>query len=244
MIVVDKIKMDYQIRSYECDHNGTLRLIALMNILQDAADTHASNLGVGIEYCVEHGFAWVGSNYHVKINRMPKWHEKITITSWPSAEKKLGAIRDFRVTDEKGDAIIIASSQWILINFATKRPVVLRDNLPVYKVLEERSLETEFTRIPELEREDLKTGFKVRYDDIDVNNHVNNAVYTLWASESVDPEFRFKHSPVELEIAFKKEGLYGEDIEVVTQADGMTSLHSVKAKTDGRELAKVKILWK
>ena len=40
---VDKISREYHVKSYECDRNGTLRLLTLMNIFQDTADTHASN---------------------------------------------------------------------------------------------------------------------------------------------------------------------------------------------------------
>ena len=105
---VDKISREYHVKSYECDRNGTLRLLTLMNIFQDTADTHASLLGVGIEHCLAHGLAWVGSNYQIEIERMPAWHEKITVESWPAAEKKLGAVRDFVIRDEKGTPIIRA----------------------------------------------------------------------------------------------------------------------------------------
>lgn len=140
---VDKISREYHVKSYECDRNGTLRLLTLMNIFQDTADTHASLLGVGIEHCLAHGLAWVGSNYQIEIERMPAWHEKITVESWPAAEKKLGAVRDFVIRDEKGTPIIRASSQWVLIDFVKKRPVSLRDNLPQYRVIDERALETD-----------------------------------------------------------------------------------------------------
>lgn len=240
---VDKFSQTYHIKSYECDSTGTLRLVTLMNIFQDVADNHASNLGIGIEHCLAHGLAWVASNYHVKILRMPHWHENITITSWPSEERKLGAVRDFSVQDEAGNVIIVASSMWILIDYARKRPVSLRDNLPEYTVVSDRALVSDFAKLPEPEAADFTRRFVVRYDDIDVNHHVNNAVYPLWASESLDKDFRGNHHPQELEIAFKKEGLYGEEVEVVTAMSEQTSLHSIKALDDGRELAKVRILW-
>ena len=97
---IGKFIREYKLRSYECDRNGTLRIVALMNIFQDVADSHASLLGIGIEHCLQHGLAWVGSNYHIKIERMPAWHEQITVCTWPSAEKKISAIRDFEVRDE------------------------------------------------------------------------------------------------------------------------------------------------
>lgn len=245
MKTVYKYEKEYVIRTYECDKNSDLRLLTLMNIFQDSADGHAADMELGLEFCLAHGLAWVGSNYHIMINRLPKMHEKIKVITWPAVEKKLGAVRDFTVLSEKGETLIRAASQWVLINFEKKRPVSLRDNLPEYQVIPERALESDFNKLPEVAQVDRETVFNIRFDDIDLNNHVNNAVYPLWASEAVDLEFRLKHSPAEIEIAFKKEGHYGERIKVLTQmTDDKTSLHSVIALTDDRELARVKIAWK
>lgn len=115
-----KIEKEYLIRTYECDRNENLRLLTLMNIFQDVADSHASAMGLGLEYCLSKGFAWVGSNYHLQIARLPKMHEKIKVQSWPAVEKKLGAIREFLVQSENGDTLIKASSQWILIDAARR----------------------------------------------------------------------------------------------------------------------------
>lgn len=240
---ISKFEKEYTISSYECDRNENLRLLTLMNILQDAADGHATSLGLGLDYCLSKGLAWVGSNYHLRILRLPKMHEKIKLLTWPAVEKKLGAIREFLLLDEKNIPIIKASSQWILIDAARRKPVSLQENLPKYQIIDERVMETDFAKIPEPRKVDEKAEFFIRFDDIDLNNHVNNAVYPLWASESVGIEFRAAHTPSEIEISFKKEGLYGEDIFVETEIDNLTSVHSIKAKTDGRELARVKIRW-
>ena len=216
MSKIEKFIREYPVRSYECDRDGQLRLITLLNIFQDVADSHANQMGLGYDFCRTKGLAWVGSNYHIRIDRLPRWHETIKVITWPCEERRLGAIRDFRVEDETGHPIIVAASQWILIDFA---------------------------KLPQPEKEDTTTEFKVRYDDIDVNNHVNNAVYPLWASESVDPAFRLEHVPQELEIAFKKEGHYGERVKIITEIQENVSLHDITALSDGRELAKVRIKW-
>ncbi len=242
-VFMKKWEKEYQIRTYECDKNSNLRVLTLMNILQDMADSHASDLGLGLEFCLKNGFAWVGSNYHIQISRLPMLHETIRVETWPSAEKKLGAVRDFVVYDAKGNIIITASSQWILIDFIRKRPISLKDHLPEYTVIPERALETDFPKLPEPERIDCSRTFSVRFDDIDINRHVNNAVYPLWATECVDHEFRDSHFPAEIEIAFKKECRLGEDVGIASQIDDLISNHSVKALSDGRELARLRIKW-
>ncbi|MDR1693936.1 MAG: hypothetical protein LBR70_01915 [Lactobacillaceae bacterium] len=235
---------EYIIRTYEVDKNGDLRIITLFNIFQDMADEHAEKLGVGLTFCLKTGFAWVGSRYHIKINRLPKIHEKIKIKTWPSEQQKFGAVRDFAVVDKDENEIISASSLWVLINIERRRPVPLSENLPYFSIHKVRSLQTEFPKIPEIINAEKSVDFRVRYDDIDINNHVNNAVYPLWASEGVDIGFHADHSIAELEIEFKKEGLLGETISVETTMNAETSLHSVKCKEDGRELSRARIIWK
>ena len=239
---MEKYVKEYNLRTYECDKNGYLRIVTLFNILQDMADSHASDLGLGMEYCLSKGFAWVGANYHIKINRLPKIHEDIKIT-WPSEEKKIGAIRDFAIYDSQNNLIICATSQWVLIDFARKRPIALKDNLPQYTVINERSLVSEFSKLPALERVDFEKSFSVRFDDIDINMHVNNSLYSLWAIESLDYSFRDEYLPSEIEISFKKEGHLGEDVGITTQLDGLQTLHSIKSLNDNRELSNLRIKW-
>jgi acyl-ACP thioesterase len=232
-----------EIKSYECDKNGDLRIITLMNIFQDTADSHAGTMGVGLSHCLEHGLAWVGSAYHIKIGRLPKIHDKITIKTWPSLKNKLTAIREFEVTNEAGEKLIAASSQWVLLSAEKRRPVSLADNLPPFTNHPVRAIDTDFSKIEEADRIDFSKPFYVRFDDIDINNHVNNAVYPLWATEGVPTDFRMAHAPAALEISFKKEGLFGEAIKVLTRIDGLTTLHSIRGGDD-RELARVRIGWR
>lgn len=134
MSKIEKFIREYPVRSYECDRDGQLRLITLLNIFQDVADSHANQMGLGYDFCQTKGLAWVGSNYHIGIDRLPRWHETIKVITWPCEERRLGAIRDFRVEDETGHPIIVAASQWILIDFAKKRPVGLRRICPIIRL--------------------------------------------------------------------------------------------------------------
>ncbi len=240
---MEKYIKEYSLRTYECDKFGYLRIVTLFNILQDIADAHASDLGLGMEYCLSKGLAWVGANYHIKINRMPQMHEIIKIITWPSEERKLGAIRDFAVYDDKGNIIITATSQWILIDFVRKRPISLKDNLPEYTVINEHTMISDFEKLPQPQKIDFEKNFSIRFDDIDINMHVNNALYPLWVSEALEHTFRDEHQISEIEISFKKEGHLGEDIQVTTEINNHQTLHSIKALSDNRELSTIRINW-
>lgn len=243
-MLLRKFKKEYVVKSYEADAHGFLRIIALMNILQDAADGSAIELGFGFEKCWQKGVSWVGSNYLIEINRLPKIHEKFVVETWPAEAKLWGAIRDFVVYDEAGAVLMKASSQWVLVDIIKKRPVPLVKYFSEYKAIEERAINIEFARTGSFENPQSEQVFKVRFDDIDINNHVNNAVYPLWASESVDKDWRENHTPKRIEIWFKKEALYGQSVNVLTRFENNTSFHSVMDEKKENELARCNIEWK
>ena len=235
----------YVVKSFECDRKDTLRLLTLLNLLQDLADDSANEIGIGYDYLRTVGKAWILIAMNVEIDRMPHLQEEITVKSWPSDMSALYTEREFEVWSADGQRIIRACSQWIVIDYESRRPVHLKEWLPLYEPIHEKvKPDGRFVKLPAVEREDYSEQFLVRYDDIDRNNHVNNAIYSLWASESLKPEFRLDREPASIDINFKKEGLFGEKIKVHTQMDGETSLHSIQAVEDGRELARVKFQWR
>lgn len=239
---MEKFEKEFQIRSYECDKDGFLRIITLMNILQDAADSNATKLGFGFDFCLETGVAWVGTNYHIVINRLPRVHEKICIETWPSGENKFMALRDFVVFDEKGVVIMKATSQWLLVDINKKRPVSLKQYLPDYMYIDERVLGEAFAKLSGVDNAPITKEFEARYDDIDLNRHVNNGIYPLWAIESLPKDFVETHFPSEIEISYKKECLAGQKVAVKTQIEGLQTLHTITSNDN--ELTHLRISWR
>lgn len=240
---MEKFEKEFQIRSYECDKFGALRIVSLMNILQDVADLSATKLGFGFDFCLKTGVAWVGTNYVVEIKRFPKVHDKIKFVTWPSGANKFMALRDFQAFNQDGEEIIRAISQWILVDAQKKRPVSLGTYLPDYMYIDEHVLSTEFEKLSMPERVDFVKQFEARFDDIDLNCHVNNAIYPLWAAESLNADFHEEYVPSRLEISFKKECLYGERVAVRTEQNIAETKHAVILEENGKELAFLRIKW-
>ena len=235
------------VRSSEVGPDGLLRCFALMNILQDIAGEHAGLLGFGVDALAKNGMMWVASRCHVRIHRHIRWHEEVTVNSWPSGEKGLMSLRDFEITDRDGEKLVSASIAWLVIDVKRRRP--LRPcraigEIPAHRV---RSLETEFEEIEEMGKVTCEQNFTPRFGEIDMNCHINNAVYLAWALESVPEEFRRQYVPVEIEIAFKAEILSGQDVTAETSLAGgdghPVSIGSICEKETGTEAARVKCRW-
>ncbi|MDR2412912.1 MAG: hypothetical protein LBD50_01740 [Rickettsiales bacterium] len=192
------------LKTYQTDRYGNIRPLMLMNELQAIADNHAEVLGCGRSYCMDHGLAWVVTHYLIDIKELPREAEELTFITWPAAHDMLKAVRDFEVRGADGRLMVRATSQWILIDIEKRRPLKLSDNLPYWDIIPERALNRAFDKFQDFEPQKSWT-VKCRYDDVDVNQHINNAVYAVWATESVGFEFRNTHKLRGIELNFKKE---------------------------------------
>jgi len=215
------------VQAYQCDRYGFLRPIMLMNFLQGAAESHAEELGAGRTYCESKGFAWVVTHNMVDIIELPRSKQEITLVTWPSYHDGLRAYRDFEIQDANGRVLIRATSQWVLINLQTRRPLRLNENLQDWGSIDERAWDKEFNKAPQFDTQ--KTHIvKCRYDDVDVNQHINNAVYAVWATESVGFEFRNSHELTGIEIYFEHEiSANTPEVQVQVKLEPTVSYHKI-----------------
>ncbi len=229
------------LQAYQCDRYGNVRPLILMNELQGVADTHAEVLGCGRTYLIEHNMAWVVTHYLVDIVEMPREAEELSFITWPSNMDGVRATRDFEVRGSDGRLMVRATSQWILINMDNRRPVRLDDSLPKWNIIHERAWDRKFEKYPDFEPTKFHT-MKCRFDDIDVNQHINNAVYAVWATESVGYVYRSQHTLKRIELNFKKEIKPDTpEISVGVAIDGLVSTH--KIMTGDTEHAFVQCTW-
>ncbi len=241
---METLTRPHTVKIYECDRAKRLRLHCLFNLFQDVADEHADALGVGYDFCLSHGIGWVGANYHLKINRLPAWRESFALSTWASGKTAVSGIREFKAETASGETLFYASSQWALISLETMRPVSVAKNLTDYVLHDERVIDTTFPAVPLPERDDAAVEFCVRYDDIDINDHVNNAVYPLWALEGLARDYVEEHDIAEMEIAFKRPARIDDKIAVFTRIDGLTTTHRIATPDKAKDFARVRIGWK
>lgn len=241
---METLTRPHTVKIYECDRTKRLRLHCLFNLFQDVADEHADSLGVGYDFCLSRGIGWVGANYHLKIDRLPQWRESFTLSTWASGKTAVSGIREFKAVVASGETLFYASSQWALIGLETMRPVSVAKNLTDYVLHTERVIDTTFPAVPLPERDDAAVEFAVRCDDIDINDHVNNAVYPIWALDGLPRDYVQEHDIAEMEIAFKKPARIDDKIAVFTQIDGLTTTHAIASPDKSKNFARVRIGWK
>jgi len=239
--MITKLVEEHTLKSYQCDRYGFMRPIMIMNELQGLAGKHADLLGAGRETCFAHGVAWVVTHMFVDIIDMPRAKEKLIYSTWPSVSGAVRSERDFEIRDDKGNLKIRAISQWVLIDLNTRRPVRISDYFPTWSGLPERVWEREFDKAGDF----IPTKTRVmacRYDDIDVNQHINNAVYTVWATESVGFKYRNEHKLRGIDVYFEREiSPDTPTVHIEVACEDTISRH--KIMTEEIEHAKIVCYW-
>ena len=241
MIYQENIEVKYS----EVDFKQALKPSYLLNFLQDLASKNAENLGFGYSYTSSKNLGWYLLKYRMEFTNYPKSVKELTLKTEPRGCNKLFAYRDFWIYDKE---ILLGKifSVWSLVDMKTKSLVPAQDalNNPNMAGFEKREDDLAFKKIVPIKKIDIEKFFDIRYDDIDVNCHVNNCNYIIWALEPLDFNFRSSHKIKNLDIQFKKEVKYGTKI--ISQIEFInenTTVHVIKNSKTDEELCLVEILW-
>ena len=105
----------------DVDFKERLRPFRAFELLEDLADMHAEQLGIGMESPMMEGYAWVVARNHVQLFSMPKLGEKIKIITWPGERQRMLYPRLFKMENEKGECIGGAYSIWTLLDRQRQR---------------------------------------------------------------------------------------------------------------------------
>lgn len=235
----------YKIRYSEMDCNLLLKPSALLHLLQDTASNNAEQLGFGYSFLADKNLAWFLLKYHMEFTDFPKEVYNLNIETEPRGWSKLFAYRDFIVCNN--DKILgKVASTWALIDLNTKRMANIGEILssnPHFNEFIRREDDLKYNKITPLQNIDNEKTFETRFDDLDVNQHVNNANYPIWAFETLDYEFRRTKKLKTLDIVFKKEVKYGASIISEVQISENTTNHILKEATTNEDLCLIQAEW-
>lgn len=242
---MEMFEENVKVRYSEMDYDLVLKPSALLQFLQDMASDNAENLGFGYSFVVKNNLAWFLLKYRIEFDDYPKGLYELKFKTAPRGYNKLFAFRDFEVW--AGDKRIgRAASTWALVDLKTKSmaPVseCLCDN-PYMTPVEKREGDLVYGKVKAPEKIDIEKTFEIRFDDLDVNKHVNNVNYIVWAFEPLDIEFRKENKLKALDIVFKKEIQYGHNVLSQVEVQDNKTIHVVKNSDTGEELCLISAEW-
>lgn len=199
--------------SYEVDPRGALAPRVLCAYLQEVAGRHAAGLGVSMGRLRETGLAWVLRRLRVEAAREIRQGERLLVETWPSGVDGVMATREFEIRDESGELVGVASSQWVVVNVATRTVVRLPAGVGrLAPAPRAATLKLGRGALPTAETWSTVSPVVVRRGDLDVVGHVNNTRYVEWLWESLPDGVWERQRLVSLEIVFLGEARHGDRV--------------------------------
>ena len=228
-------EMKHIIQPLEVDKNFLLRFANACSLYQDCAVKNVDELGLGMDQLLKtYNYCWVVTRVYIEYYKVPKHKDEVLIGTYPAKVRGgFSFSRQAFIKDKNDDYVMKFSSDWILLDFTSRR-MVLRPQIP-YIHEEHEGAVADPQRVV---KEDAKFLYSrmIHYSDCDLNNHLNNNRYIDMIQDCFDADF-FEHTMIRTcQLNFEKEVRCGEVINVNVSEDksyieGMVGNNSVfKAK--------------
>lgn len=234
----------YKVYSYHTDRHQRLSLTALLHFLQETAGNHATENGFGFDSLGASKLFWVLSRLTLKVTSYPKWNDELLLRTWSKAPGALMGNRDFELLNAQGEIIAVASTAWLMVDIASRRPQRIErfgSNFP--HVLDRHAIPEPPEKLPAVAAATTTEPKEIMQSDMDMNGHVNNACYVRWALDSRPLHPQDNRETKTLEVNFLHESYAGEHYAINTQqtAENITSYSIIRCE-DERELARVRTI--
>ena len=215
-----ELTLDYRMRWMDFDRYGRMQPWAVLDLLQDTATAHAVELGIGRDSMVPQGVFWAIIRMRYEVEREPKHHQAVTVRTWPHSLSKFSFIRDFTISDEAGDLLVKASSEWVLMDVEARKFASVKDHYAgPTDFCEDRVFPKKPRKLPAFEVDDGPARVVVpAYSDIDVNGHVNNAMYARFVVDALDPGAQGTVRAFQMD--YRQEVLVGAPLSIYTHVEG------------------------
>ena len=179
--------VDSRVRYSEVDENSSIRIVSMINYLQDCSCFQMEDLGVGVEHQARGHFAWVLAAIRIEVERLPRYCERIHTSTWCHSMGRRQGGRNYSIHGEDGELIVRADSLWTTFDTETLSIRSVPETESVYDQGDEQLV------LPAFKRKVIPTGegrpispIVVAEHNIDTNKHVNNAQYVQMALDALE----------------------------------------------------------
>lgn len=193
------------VKFHEVDFKGKVKLFTIMDYIQHVAEVHGTSLGLGFEGMMEKGLFWVVSRMKLNMDRYPGAGEEIIIQTELAGREKIFWTRRFIIMDSDENVIGSALLYYLILDMATRFPqkptvcpvdinvdVDNKGHEPLKKIKMQGEAVEELNRV-------------LYYNEIDANNHVNNARYVSFVEDFFPLEWHKNHDIASIQINYIKE---------------------------------------
>ncbi len=177
---------EFDVMIHEVGPDKKARLKSLFNYMQANIDLHSKSKGTSAGHVESRNLSWVYARFYAEVRQYPVLYQKLTCRTWLSKLEQYLAYRDFTISDQDNNILIAARGSLALIDRSTRRPVEIKvsPNRTV-ELHSDSSVDYNFEKITNHKDYSIINWSSARYEDIDINNHMNNASYAQIFYESI-----------------------------------------------------------
>ncbi|MBS4762188.1 hypothetical protein KG089_05565 [Carnobacteriaceae bacterium zg-ZUI252] len=233
---------NFTIRHRDVDRFGKVTLSMLVRLLLEVSGQQTQNL------IHQHGnpmadknLTWFILQHDMDIHRLPTCDETITIETEALAYNRFFTHRQFRVWCN-GELIVETMMRFAVVDMLERKLVRISPELVEHYQASEMTKLDAMVKIKRVENDPIKINdYATYFSHIDMNQHVNNAVYVDWVVDSLDSAFLETHLPKKVSIVYENEVRLGDSItHELYEIDEMTIHH---LKNGDKSAAKAQIHW-
>jgi len=219
-------RYEFMAEPFHCDFSGRLFMGHLGNHLLNAADFHSRDRGFGMTYLNPIHKTWVLSRLAVEMTEMPGQYSRFSVETWVESAMKYFTNRNFRVADADDDSRVYGygSSVWAMIDTETRQP---QDIFKIHDGAISQWIEAgKGTPIERLSRVRMTSGAELvssidtRYNDIDINGHINSIKYIEHVLDLFSLDTYRTRRLRRFDIAYVAESHYGDRLNFYREEQG------------------------
>ena len=197
-------QLTFSVDDLHADRFGRLKSSSILYFVQEAAGRHWQHIeGETSQQC---SLYWVIIRHRVQVTRLPQKGETVRLETWPMPTTRVAYPRSVVAYDEQGNELFRSISLWVLMDPETRAMIlpdksgvlvngILRGNeLPSPRSLAPASMGAQVERT-------------VRFTDLDVNGHINNARYLEWLADLLPGSFHQDHIIRDMTLGYLSEAL-------------------------------------
>ena len=209
---------------FHCDVSRRLFMGHLGNHLLNAADFHSQHRGFGMTFLGTINKTWVLSRLAIEMEEMPPMYTQCNVETWVENAMRFFTQRNFKVADSKtGKVFGYGRSVWAMIDTDTRQPAnLLEINDGAINDYVERDKPCPIDKVSRVNVANdapLVASFVTRYNDIDINGHLNSVKYIEHVLDLFDLEWYASHRLKRFEIAYVAEAHIGDTIHIYRELD-------------------------